>query len=34
MNKMGLAAIAYDASADLTTSGFSKPGVILGVASK
>ncbi|KAG8198235.1 hypothetical protein JTE90_021492 [Oedothorax gibbosus] len=32
MNKMGLAAIAYDASADITTSGFSKPGIVLGVA--
>ncbi|GFQ74559.1 connector enhancer of kinase suppressor of ras 2, partial [Trichonephila clavata] len=32
MNKMGLAAIAYDASADITTSSFSKPGIILGVA--
>ncbi|GFT58741.1 connector enhancer of kinase suppressor of ras 2 [Nephila pilipes] len=31
MNKMGLAAIAYDASADITTSSFSKPGIILGV---
>lgn len=31
---MGLAAIAYDASADITTSGFSKPGIVLGVASK
>ncbi|XP_055930788.1 uncharacterized protein LOC129961019 [Argiope bruennichi] len=32
MNKMGLAAIAYDASADITTSSFAKPGIILGVA--
>ncbi|GIX91886.1 connector enhancer of kinase suppressor of ras 2 [Caerostris darwini] len=32
MNKMGLAAIAYDASADITTSSFTKPAIILGVA--
>lgn len=30
LNKMGLAAIAYDASGDVTTSGFAKP-TILGI---
>lgn len=30
---MGLAAIAYDANSDVTTSGFIKPDVILSVTS-
>lgn len=30
LNKMGLAAISYDASGDVTTSGFAKP-TILGI---